>query len=322
MSLVALLSTAVLSVSPGPGQAAEPLKIISAVRAAAPPILDGVLDEACWNAAEVREDFTPLVAAPPGRTAVRCVYDRTHLYVGVECFSGDPAGFRRGVADLKEKAVLHPGWLPTFDGFVNSYSVELFLDPGRTLRSHYQFLFNAAGQTCGHYRNRWGHPFSPVPSSACRVEEDCWRAEFVFPVQEGQRLVLEPGEEWGINFARNDSVPLAIWRPIAGAWNEPKEFGRLMIGSYAEWWEARWTRGAKVELARWAKAGPPDVKKNPTVIGLYRLAQREAEKLDTLARQSPPVDRARFAALYVAYQDYCRHADRLLALGATLEKMR
>jgi hypothetical protein len=301
----------------------EAVKFICAVQAAAPPIIDGVLDDACWQHAEVRDDFAFVQEPKPRRTTIRCAFDAQHLYVAAECFTDDPADLAQGIAAARAvpgfDTILRKG----FVGFTNRQSLELFLDPGCSLRNHYQLLYNAAGGIRGGYRNRFDHAFSPTPSFKASVGEGVWRSEFVFPLQtnEGGRP-LHVGDRWGINVARNDALPLAIWRPILGAWNEPKLFGIVLMGDYRQWWEAVWTQGARADLARMADAMPAYTRRSATVQRLYTLTAKRAKPIDALARKYPPTSRANFERLFVAYTDFERHYHRLKALCATLDLLR
>ena len=67
---------------------------VRASRATTPPIVDGRLDEAVWESADVAENFRQLEPdeGQPAteRTEVRILYDNNSLYVGVRLFdSGD-----------------------------------------------------------------------------------------------------------------------------------------------------------------------------------------------------------------------------------------
>jgi len=265
LSLVLLaLSALLLSLALAEPAAAEQ-KLLCAVRAAAPPILDGVLDEPCWQRAEVLDDFLYLLGPGPGRTTVRCAYDEQHLYVATECFVDGAAALPAGVAAIQAGPAYNQGWRQTWDGFQNRWSIELFLDPGPSLRNHYQLPYNAAGQVRGSYLNDFTHPFAPAPAFGLSILPGCWRAELVFPLQSRPQAALRPGMEWGLNFARNDDLPVALWRPITGAWNDPKQFGRLLIGDYAEWWEGAWTRGARADLRRLRRLVPRYALQDPAV---------------------------------------------------------
>lgn len=321
-TLLTLFGLAALSLGParaGPAEAGQ--KLLCAVRAPVPPRLDGVLDEACWQRAEALDDFLCLIPPSSGRTTIRCAYDEQHLYVATECFVSQPDALTAGVAAIKAGPLYNPGWRQNWDGFQNRWSLELFLDPGPSLRNHYQLLYNAAGQIRGGYLNDFTHPFDPAPAFGLTVSPGCWRAEMVFPLQTAQPGALRPGMEWGLNFARNDDLAVALWRPITGAWNDPKQFGRLLIGDYAQWWEGAWTHGARADLRRLGSLVARYAPQDPAVEPLYLLARREADRLDQLAAAHPPTDRTNLERLYLGYADYRRFADRLSALCCTLEAL-
>jgi hypothetical protein len=67
---------------------------VRASRATTPPIVDGRLDEAVWESADVAEDFRqfePDEGQPATeRTEVRVLYDNDSLYVGVRLFDSQP----------------------------------------------------------------------------------------------------------------------------------------------------------------------------------------------------------------------------------------
>src|SRR5512143_2872715 len=72
-----------------------PHKMISAVRAPRPPVIDGRLDDAVWDIAPPDDRFTqtqPDEGKPPSeRTEVRVAYDDENLYVGVRCYDSEPS---------------------------------------------------------------------------------------------------------------------------------------------------------------------------------------------------------------------------------------
>jgi hypothetical protein len=70
-------------------------KSVRVVRTDVPPVIDGKLDDACWNLAAPIGALTqmdPLVAKPATEdTEVRLLYDDARLYIGVRCFDKEPA---------------------------------------------------------------------------------------------------------------------------------------------------------------------------------------------------------------------------------------
>ncbi|MBI4027869.1 MAG: hypothetical protein HY360_22985 [Verrucomicrobia bacterium] len=227
------LCVIVLAGSLGAG-AADESKIIFAPLTAAPPKIDGALDDVCWQRAEVQDDFIPLADRPADRTTVRALHDASHLYLGVECDWRDEAALRKGVSAIVEK---RPQAL-TFVGieqFVNTHGVEWFLDPGATRTSHYQILANAAGQICGQYKMDW-NPFPEKPAFAVRLSAKGWSAEFSFSAAALRQPALRLGDRWGFNLVRNDAIPVAIWKRVGPDFNAPAMFGLLILGNYQTWW--------------------------------------------------------------------------------------
>jgi len=298
-----LLPTLVVAMAPALS-AAEPLKIICASRAQKAPTIDGRLDDACWAKAEVCTDLGAVGdgSPVPRRTTMRFVYDDENLYMGLECFWEDISLLKKGIESIRASK----------QAFVNSYGVELFLDRGATRYNFYQILFNAAGQMIGNFRMRWdcfqikGHRFKTT------VGPDRWTVEFVYPAKG-----LKAGDRWGLNLVRNDESCYAMWRHIDGSFHQPRQFGTLLIGDYASWWQAVFGTDAARRLA----AIRARIKADPgaELAPLYRLVQSRADALDRLARTCPSTNRANFERLHRAYQDFHRPFARLAGAYDTLQ---
>ena len=100
---------------------------IRAVRAPSPVSVDGVLDEAAWQAVPVFGAFihTKKKEAASVKTTLRVLFDDEALYLGVECEEPHPEQMQ-----LRQYPLDGPA-------FYND-SVEIMLDPGRT--QEYQSL--------------------------------------------------------------------------------------------------------------------------------------------------------------------------------------
>ena len=61
-----------------------------------PPVIDGILDDPCWEKADTITDFyqrNPRMGEPATfPVIVRIVYDPHTIYIGFEIHSGDPSG--------------------------------------------------------------------------------------------------------------------------------------------------------------------------------------------------------------------------------------
>ena len=88
------LAAALVAVpSLSPAQPSKERPFIRAVKVEAGPRLDGVLDDAAWQAATPVEDFTqqePSLGQPATeRTEVRIIYDARTIYIGVKAYQAD-----------------------------------------------------------------------------------------------------------------------------------------------------------------------------------------------------------------------------------------
>ena len=296
---------------------AEPLKVICASRAVAAPKIDGVLDDACWQKTEVRSDFTSPASGMPikRRTTMRFVYDDTHLYMGVEFFWDDAAALRKGVAGIVKKHGPATKGVLSFKKYVNCYGFELFIDPGATQTNYYQILLNAAGQYAGNYKMMW-HEFKGGQTFAHTIRGNCWTVEFVYPYKG-----IRAGDQWGLNLCRNDADYYGIWKQVGGAYHAPKMFGRIVMGSYAEWWRAVWGSGAKAGLADMADGLGRFARAHPLLPVLYARVRERAQRVDTVARAHPPVNRDHFEVLYHAYMDFRKDYARLASFWSTVKLM-
>jgi hypothetical protein len=280
---------------------AESLKVISASRAQTAPIIDGLLNDACWQKTEARTDFVSVAGAKSVSrlTVMRAVYDDQNLYLGFELHWEDIGILKNGIQSIVEEFGQSEKKIVPIRRFKNRYGLELFIDPGATQANYYQILFNAAGQYTGNYRNLWDK-FTAVHEFKSKVHNDRWTVEYVYPAKG-----LRPGDEWGINIVRNDENYYAMWRHISGAFAQPKLFGRLVIGSYADWWKAVFE---KKTLQRIREASSSS---DATLSALAKATERKAQELSEIARNNAPTSRENFETLYRAYHEFRKNIDRL-----------
>ena len=299
-------------------QAAEPLKVICASRAAKAPAIDGVLNDVCWRETEARTDFTsPSSGAALARAStMRFVYDDSNLYMGLEFFWDDIGKLKEGIDATLAKHGPPPAGVLPFKRYHNRYGVELFIDPGATQVNYYQILFNAAGQYTGNFKMMWDH-FNGGHTVKSAIRENCWTVEFVYP-----HKGLRAGDEWRLNLCRNDEDYYGIWKQVGGAYHAPKMFGRVVMGSYAEWWRAVWGEGTVAKLAEIRRALPKHANDHPSLAPLFETVSRRAKTVARVAKQCPPTSRRNFEALYQAYTGFRKDLQRLTSFWETLELIR
>ena len=291
-----------------------PLKVICAGRAKVSPKIDGLLDDACWGETEARDDFSSPTGAKSlkRRTVIRVVYDDENLYLGLEFFWNDIQILKKAIRTiLEEKGKPAEGVTISIDDYVNRYGVEIFIDPGATKVNWTQILFNAAGQYAGNYKMMWdrfkgGNTFRSV------VHEDRWTAELVQPAKG-----LKPGDAWGFNLVRNDESYYGMWKQFGGAFAQPKKFGRLVIGSYSEWWEAVFAKGTQERLEEIRRNG----KKSKRLLSLNGIVAEHAAKVGEIAEAHPPSNRNNFELLYRTYTEFKKNLDRLEVAYETYRQM-
>ena len=129
---------------------------------AAPPAIDGALDDAAWkNAVSVRLPGRP-------RTTVRVSFDAAALYLGVAC---------REAPGYERQAGAHP----RDTGAWKDDCLELYFLPPSARPVLHQFVLNAANainderDSVSAYNPDWAH--------AVRTEQNGWTAEMAFPYE-------------------------------------------------------------------------------------------------------------------------------------------
>ena len=220
---VLLLFGALLATAPAYGQehvhGPSERQHIEARRAARPPVVDGVLDDAVWRDAAILDSFTqqePSDGAPATeRTEVHLLYDAEHLYIGVRAHDTQPSGviateMRRDSTQMLEE-----------DNF------QVILDTFRDSRSGYMFVTNPLGakleqqvfeEGAGNLRgaaSNINRDWNGVWDAAARRTDEGWTAEIVIPMV----TVRSPDTDvqtWGVNFMRNirRKNEQVYWAPI------------------------------------------------------------------------------------------------------------
>jgi hypothetical protein len=163
------------------------------VSTALPPVIDGRLDDLCWQSAEAITQFTQVEpregALPTERTEVRLVYDRDVLYVAVHCFDREPG--KIVATQLGQDSAVGA-----------DDTVSLVFDTYGRRREGYLFILNPIGAKLdallgpGGTRTEW----DAIWDGAGRILEDGWAAEFAIPFKS---LSFGPvGTVWGFNVER------------------------------------------------------------------------------------------------------------------------
>jgi len=165
-----------------------------AVRVAQPPVIDGIIDDAVWQQANVITDFhqtRPGNGAPTSeRTEVYVVYDDDALYVAARMYDSDP--------DLIAAPVIRHG-----QGMPSDDRLVVILDPFNTGRAGYRFETNLnAARHDSLYTSvtSFSLDWNTIWDVATSVDGQSWIAEIEIPFKS---IPFDPAiETWGFNFGR------------------------------------------------------------------------------------------------------------------------
>jgi hypothetical protein len=187
----------VLPALPAAGQtapAAEPRKSVRMVRVDTPPVIDGKLDDAVWQQADVITDFhqiRPGDGAPTSEpTEVYLLYDDNAFYIGARMYDSEP--------ELIVAPTMRHG-----QGLGPDDRLVVILDPFNTGRSGYRFETNPHGvrhdalyTNVSAFQSDW----TVIWDTQASIDDKGWVAEIAIPFK---TLPFDPTiEEWGFNFGR------------------------------------------------------------------------------------------------------------------------
>ena len=219
-SLVVFLAIFCLSLSPtipvhAQNPVPTPLKKLKATRIQQPPKIDGVLDDAAWQQAEVATDFIQRNPNPgkkeEHKTEVRITYDDVALYVGALMHDVSPDSIFR---ELSKR-----------DNFANTDFFGVFLDTYHDKLNGYGFLVTPAGvQLDARYSpDSEDEDWNAVWESKAILAGNNWVVEMRIPYS-AIRFSNADVQTWEINFMRNRMKKREdfFWSPV-----DPKVNGFL-----------------------------------------------------------------------------------------------
>jgi hypothetical protein len=160
-----------------------------------PPLIDGKLDDPCWQLAESIGPLTqmePLVAAPATEdTEVKLLYDDENLYIGVRCFDTEPS--KIVATQMKRDAELDP-----------DDRVEIVIDTFHDKRNAFFFQMSPAGSKGDALVSRDGQSFNKswdgIWFGKSTIDDRGWTCELAIPFQ---TLSFDrTSDTWGFNINR------------------------------------------------------------------------------------------------------------------------
>ena len=179
-------------------------KRINATRSDSPPVLDGLVDDAVWQTADVVGDFLQREPQegdqPSERTEVRILYDEENLYFGLVLYDSDPAAIRATQARRDSLRLRAPGQR---GGDLSDDFVSVLLDTFHDHRNAFVFTVNPLGtRSDATVRNErevnqdWDERWE----AAARITERGWEAELLIPWS--ILRYASSNSTWGVDFRR------------------------------------------------------------------------------------------------------------------------
>ena len=193
-------------------------------RAAAPPRIDGKLDDACWTNAAVLTPFLRHDGMGLARqqTIGRMCWDDRALYMAFTCSERALVPASQKSHLLKREVTRHDG--PVF----GDESIELFLRPGAT-GHYYQLAANILGTR---YESRAMDASFDAPwQAATTTGTTAWHLEVAVPFASLGTPTPKPGGTWTFNVCRNRHPELehSTWSGLKGAFHNPDQFGQMVF---------------------------------------------------------------------------------------------
>ena len=194
---------------------------MKAVKAATPPVIDGKVDDAEWQAAPAVGDFVQFEPRRGDRATVRTearvLYDAAHLYVAFRVWDPEPL-----TAQLTQRDA------ELFSDDAVGFSLDSFLDR----RTGYFFVTNPLGTQWDGRIADDGRQTDSAWDAPWRVAvqrlADGWSAEFAIPLS-SIKYAAGKDRTWGINFVqtRRRSLEVASWAGPLDAEGRVSQSGRL-----------------------------------------------------------------------------------------------
>ena len=170
-------------------------KVLAVARTEAPPVIDGVLDDAVWANAPSMDDmhqFAPVDHTDPSeRTEVYILYDSDNLYIGARMYDSDPE-------QIRARQMVQGGTLRWDDSF------GIYLDPFNNNRTGYNFQVNPnSSREDGLFETptRLNRDWDGVWFAEAAIDENGWTAELAIPFKS---LNFNPDNpDWGFTIERS-----------------------------------------------------------------------------------------------------------------------
>ncbi len=200
---------------------------VTAGRIAAPPVIDGKLDDAAWqNCIEITNFVRIKSAEPDSRpTKAYITYDSERLYIGFKCYEKVLDPVLNQLQQFQNK--VQPGVEDT--AIFGDNAVEIFLAPSAENPDlYYHLTVNANGALYDAIGRKAPAEWTSGAEVKSYVGDGFWSTEIAIPFKSMNASINSP---WRINLCRTsqlDEVKYSSWSPAsAQGFHMPTIFGTL-----------------------------------------------------------------------------------------------
>lgn len=232
MSLARLLCLLAALLLSALARAAEPAAVsfYECLPCPAPPVLDGKLDDPCWQSLPLMDQFyrywSPVPRPPPLHTAARLCHDAAGLYLGVTMYEERLDAVRAAITGRDDPEM----W--------QDDCVEIMIDPAGTGTGYYKFTTNLLGarydEKTTNMVNDAGYNVEGWQVRTSRGT-GAWYLECFLPWSDLQQQPA-PGDIWSFDLVRygySSGGFLGVSWSLGGSYAAPAKFGHLGFGPFA-----------------------------------------------------------------------------------------
>lgn len=216
------LKAATSVVTEKPSSLNDKIRETAITRLSQAPVIDGKLDDSCWQSQPNMTGFRELAVDQPSseKTQAWVAYDDTAIYLAVRAYDNDMSRVRRLLSDPKS------AW--TAD------NIEILIDTNNDRNSYHHFVVNPVNLRWYRYNRapRKGTRWQSDWTSATSMNDDSWTAEIRIPYTSFKHDELS--EVMGINVTRSskvkperDGTVYSAWSYPHGGFQAPRAFGSM-----------------------------------------------------------------------------------------------
>ncbi|MCX7986734.1 MAG: carbohydrate binding family 9 domain-containing protein, partial [Bacteroidales bacterium] len=159
-------------------------------RISTPPVIDGKLDDECWNIGNWSEDFVQYMptegAKASQKTQLKVLYDDKYIYVAFKCYDNEPDKIMKDVGNRDE-----------FVGDIVGINFDSYFDH----KTGYEFNITAGGSLIDLIVKSDGQPdfnWNAVWTGKTAMIDSGWTAELKIPFTQ-LRYNNKPEQVWGMH---------------------------------------------------------------------------------------------------------------------------